>query len=142
MPLGVDPDGSIRQPLWSRRKLASSTATDVRSLRCLLPIESRISTLVRRVARRGRMGRDHLLTKPEHGIIYGQTPSVALPGSADMHPAWSYPWHRLPCQRASLRGKGRPGIFEGPPLPLVFLLSPICNPCSPLVYKIEGRAPH
>ena len=123
-------------------KLASSIVTDVRSLHSLLLVGSWISTLVRCADRRSGMGRDHLLTKPEHGIISGQTPSAAQSGSVDMHPAWSYPWHRLPCQRGSLRGKGGPSIFEGPPWPLVFLLSPICNPCFPLVYKKEGRVPH
>ena len=57
-----------------------------------------------------------------------------------MHPAWSYPQHHLPCQEGSLRGKRRPGTFEGPS-PLVFLLSPICNPCFPLVYKREAGHP-
>ena len=47
----------------------SSTVTDVGSLSHLLPVGSRFSTLVRRVAHRGGMGRDHLLTKPEHGPI-------------------------------------------------------------------------
>ena len=69
----------------------SPIVTNVRSLCCLLPIWPRISTLVRCVARRDGMGRDHLLIKPEHGIISGQMPSVALSGSADMHPAWGYP---------------------------------------------------
>ena len=54
--------------------------TDVRSLRRLLSVGSRINTLVRRAARRGGMGRDHLLTKPEHGPIRisGQMPSMEL----------------------------------------------------------------
>ena len=59
-----------------------------------------------------------------------------------MHPAWSYPWHHLPCQWGSHREKGRPDIFKGPHLPLIFLLSLICNPCSPLAYKRESKAPH
>ena len=139
---GADLDGSIRHPLRSRRKLASSTATDVRSLCCLLSVGPRISTLVRCATHRGGMRRDNLLTMSGHGIISGQTPNAALLGSMDMHPAWSYPWHHLSCQRGSLRGKGRPDIFEGPPLPLVSLFSPICNPCSPLAYKREGREPH
>ena len=136
----MDPDGSIRQPLWSRMKLTLSIVTDVRSLCRLLSVGSWFSTLFRRAVRRGGIGRDHLLTELEHGVISGQTPSVALSGSMDMHPAWSYPWHRLLCQRGSLRGKERPGIFEGPPWHLIFLLSPICNPCFPFVYKREGRA--
>ena len=80
----------------------SSTVTNVRPIRHLLPVGSWFSTLVCRAARRGGMGRDHLLTKPEHGIISGEMPSMTLSGSADMHLAWSYPWHRLPCQRGSL----------------------------------------
>ena len=51
---------------------------DVQSLRRSLPIELRINTPVRRTARRGEMGRDHLLIKPEHGIINGQTPIMEL----------------------------------------------------------------
>jgi len=47
---------------------------NVRSLRRLLPVGPRISTLVRRAARQGGMGRDNLLIMPEHGIISGQTP--------------------------------------------------------------------
>ena len=91
LPSGTDPDRSTRHLLWSRRKLASPTVTGVRSLCRLLPVGSRIRTLVRRADRRSGMGCDHLLTKPKHGIISGQTPSVALSGLADMHPAWSYP---------------------------------------------------
>ena len=56
-----------------------------------------------------------------------------------MHPAWSCPWHRLPCQEGSLRGKRRPGTFEGPS-PLVFLLSPYVIPASP--WSIKGKAGH
>ena len=130
LPLDMDPDGSIQQPLWSRRKLASSTVMDVQSLRRPLPVGLRINTSVHRTARRGGMGHSHLQIKLDRGIINGR------------RPAWSYPSHRLPCQHSWLRGKGRPGTFEEPSLPLVFLLSPICNPCSPLVYKREGRAPH
>jgi len=65
-----------------------------------------------------------------------------MTSSAGRRLAWGYPWHCLPCQWGPLRGKRRLDIFEGPSLPLVFLLSPICNPCSPLVYKREGRVPH
>ena len=140
MPSGVDPDRSIRQPLQSRRKLVSSTAMGMRSLCRLLPIGSQIRTLVRRTERQSRMGRDHLLTKPEHGIISGQTPSVALSGLADMHPAWSYPWHRLPCQRGPHRGKGRPSVLEGLPLPLVSSLLPSIIPALP--WPIKGKAEH
>ena len=106
----------------------SSTVTNVRHLRHLLPIGSWLDTLARRAARRGEIGRDHLLNEAR---------------------AWPYqdhrtcyPWHHLPCQQGRLKGKERPGTFEGPSLPLIFLLSPICNPCSSLIYKREGRAPH
>ena len=47
----------------------SPTVTNIGPLRRLLPVGSRLGTLVRRVARRGGMGRDHLLTRPEHGPI-------------------------------------------------------------------------
>jgi hypothetical protein len=57
----MDPNGSSRQPLQSRRKLASPTVTDVRSLSCLLPVWPLISTLVRCAARRGGMGCDNPL---------------------------------------------------------------------------------
>ena len=142
LPLGMDPDGSSRQPLWSRMKLTSSTVTDVQSLCCLLPVWPLISTLVRHAARRSRMGRDNSLTMPGHGIVSGQTPNAVLSGLADMRPAWSYPCHRLPCQWGPHRGKGRPDVLEGLPLPLVFLFSPICNPYSLLAYKRKSLAPH
>ena len=97
-----------------RRKLMSSTVRDVGPLRRLLPIGSRLGTLVRRAARQSGMGRDHL-------------PSEAR--------AWSFldqrtchPWHRLPCQQGRLKGKGRPGTFEGPSLPLVFFLFKASRP--------------
>ena len=138
----MDPDGSSRQPLRSRRKLASPTVTDMRSLRRLLPVWPRISTLVHRAARRGEMGLDNSLTMPGHGIVSEQTLSVALSGTADMRLTWGYPCHRLPCQWGPHGGKGRPGDPEGLPLPLIFLFSPIYNPCSPLAYKRESRAPH
>ena len=142
MPLGTDSYKSSRQPLRSRRKLASPTVTDVRSLYRLLLVWPLISTLVRRAAHRGGMGRDNPVTMLGHGIVSGQTPSTALSGSVDMRPGWGYSCHRLPCQQGPHRGNGRPSTFEGPSLPLVFSLSPIYNPCSPMVYKREGRAPH
>ena len=124
------------------RELASPIVTDVRSLCCLLPVRPLISTLFRLATRQGRMGRDNPLTMPRHGIISGQTLNAALLGSTDMPPTWGCPYHRLPCQRGPHRGKGRPSVLEGLPLPLIFLFSPICNPCSPLAYKRESRAPH
>ena len=96
------------------------TVMDVRSLHRLLPVWLRISTLVRRIARRSGMGCDNLLTMLGHGIISEQTPNEALSGSANMQPVWSYPWNCLPCQWAPHRGKGRPDIFEGPLLPSGF----------------------
>ena len=51
---------------------------DVRSLRRPLPVGSWINTLVHHAALQGGMGRDHLLIKPEHGIISGQAPSMEL----------------------------------------------------------------
>ena len=135
MSSGTDPDRSIRQPLRSRRKLISPTVMNVQSLCCLLPIWLLINTLVRRAARRGGMGCDNSLTMPGHGIVRRETPSMALSGLVDRRPAWSYPCPRLPCQWGPHRGKGRPSVIEGFPLPLVFLFSPIYNPCSPLAYK-------
>ena len=41
----------------------SSTVTNVGHIRRLLPIGSRLGTLVRRAARRGGTGRDHLLNE-------------------------------------------------------------------------------
>ena len=78
LPSGADPDGRIRQPLRSRKRLTSSTVTDVRSLRRPFPVGSRINTMVRRAAHRGGIGRDHLLIKPEHGIISGQMHNMEL----------------------------------------------------------------
>ena len=43
-----------------------------------LPVGSWINTLVYRATRQGRMGRDHLLIKLEHGIISEQTSSMEL----------------------------------------------------------------
>ena len=106
----------------------SSTVANVGPLRHLLPVGSRLGTLARRAIRRGRMGRDHLLNKARAWPYQDQQ--------------MCYPWHCLPYQRGWLRGKGRPGTFEGPSWPLVFLLSPIRNTCSLLIYKREGRAPH
>ena len=56
----------------------SSTMMDVQSLHCPLLVGLRIDTPVRRAARRGGMGHDHLLIKPERGIINGQTLSMEL----------------------------------------------------------------
>ena len=56
----------------------SSTVTDVQSLRRPLPVVLRIDTPVHHAARWGGMGRDHLLIKPECGIINGQTLSMEL----------------------------------------------------------------
>ena len=41
----------------------SSTVTNVWPLRRLLPVGSRLGILVRRTARQGEMGRDHLLNE-------------------------------------------------------------------------------
>ena len=51
------------------RGLTSPIVTDAWSLCCLLPIGSPISTLGRRAACRGGMGRHDPLTMPGHGII-------------------------------------------------------------------------
>ena len=95
----------------------SSTVTNMGLLCHLLPIGPRLGTVVRRAARRGGTGRDHLLNE------------VRVRPYQDQRTC--YPWHRLPCQRDRLKEKGRSGTFEGPSLPLVFSLSPIYNPYSP-----------
>ena len=128
LPSDTNPDRNIRQPLRSKRKIMSSIVTNMGPLRRLLPIGSRLGTLVRRAARRGEMGRDHLLNEARAWPYQDQR--------------MYYPWHHLPCQRGWLRGKGRPNTFKGLSWPLFFLLSPIYNPWSPLIYKREGRAPH
>ena len=106
----------------------SSTVTNVGPLHHLLPLGSWLDILARRATRQSGMGRDHLLNKARARPYQDQR--------------MCYPWHRLPCQQGRLKGKGRPNTFEGPSLPLVFLLSPVCNPCSPLIYKREGRVAH
>ena len=123
------------------RELALPIMIDVWSLCCLLPVWPLISTLVRRAAHRGGVGHDDPLTIPRHGIISGQAPSVALSWSADMRSTWGHPCRYLPCQWGPHGEKGRPDNPKGLPLPLIFLFSPICNPCSPLAYKRESREP-
>ena len=59
---------------------------------------------------------------------------------ADKRPAWGYPYHHLPCQRNPRKGKGRPGDLKDS-----LSRSPLfscCNPCFPLAYKRESKAPH
>ena len=51
---------------------------DTWSLCCLLPVRPLISTLVRRAAHRGGVGRYDLLTTLGHGIIGSQAPGVEL----------------------------------------------------------------
>ena len=58
----------------------SSTVTNEGPLRRLLPVGLRLGTLVRRAARQGRMGRDHLLNEAEHGPI--KISERAIPGTA------------------------------------------------------------
>ena len=106
----------------------SSTVMNVGPLRRLLPVGLRLGTLVRRTVCRGGMGRDHLLNEARARPYQGQRTC--------------YPWRRLPYQQDRLKGKVRPGTFEGSSLTLVFSFSLICNPCFSLVYKREGRAPH
>ena len=111
-----------------RMKLMSSAVMNVGPLHHLLPIGSWLGTLVRRAVHQDRMGCGHLLNEARVRPYQDQRTC--------------YPWHLLSCQQDRLEGKGRPGTFEGPSLPLVFPLSPIFHPCSPLIYKREGRAPH
>ena len=87
----------------------SSTKMNMGPLCHLLPVESRLDTLVRRAAYRGEMGRNHLLNEARARPYQDQRTC--------------YPWHRLPYQQGRLKGKGRPGTFEGPSLPLVFCFS-------------------
>ena len=113
----------------------SSTVMNVGPLRHLLLVGSQLSTLARCAARRSGMGCDHLLNEARAHLL---NEARARPYQDQRT---CYPWHGLPCQQGRLKRKGRPGTFEGPSLPLVFPLSTICNPYSPLVYKREGRAP-
>ena len=61
----------------------SSTVTNVGPLRRLLPVGSRLGTLVRRAAHRDGMGRDHLLNKARARPYQDQRTY--------------YLWHHLPC---------------------------------------------
>ena len=98
----------------------------------LLPVGSRFSALVRRAARRRGMGRDHLLTKPEHGPIRirGHAPSMELSLAPSTMSGGL-------AQRKKKTRHLRRTFFAS-----IFLFSPICNSCFPLVYKREGRVPH
>ena len=118
LPSDMNPDGNIRQPLWSRRKLMSSIVMNLGPLRHLLPVGSWLGTLARRTIRRSRMGRDHLLNEARAWPYQDQRTC--------------YPWHCLSCQGDSVRGRGGPNIVEGSPWPLVFLHSPICKSLLPL----------
>jgi len=122
------------------RELTSPTVIDAWSLCCLLPVWPLISTLVRRAARRGGVGRDGPLTMPGRGIVSGQEPGVALSWSADRRPAWGCPYHCLPCQRGPHEGKGRPDDPEGLPLPLMSLALPSVTHALP--WPLKGKAGH
>ena len=80
----TNPDGDIQQPLRFRRKLMSSTVTNVGPLRRLLPVGSRFGTLVRRATRQDGMGRDHLLNEARARPYQDQRTCAqhgAIPGS-------------------------------------------------------------
>jgi len=64
-----------------------------------------------------------------------------MASSADRRPAWSCPYHRLPCQRGPHRGKERPGDPEGLPLPLVFLFCPVVTRAFPWPIKEKAGRP-
>ena len=129
MPSGADPDGRIRQPLWSRRRLTSSIVTDVRSLCHPLLVGSRINTLIYRAASRGGIGHDHLMIKTEHGIISGQTPSIELSLAPSVVSAGLI-------QRKRKTRHLRRTFFASD-----FCSFPIYNPCFPLVYKRKAGHP-
>ena len=114
----------------------SSTVTNVGSLRRLLPTGSWLGTLVRRAARRGRMGLGNSLTVPGHGIVSGQMLSAALSGSPNVLSLASSVMSIGQTQRKRKTQHLRRTFFASS-----FLLSPICNPCSLLIYRREGRAP-
>ena len=78
LPSDTNPDRNIRQPLWSRRKLMSSTVTNVGPLRRLLLVGSWLCTLARRTIRRSRMGRDHLLKQGQSTALSGSTNMLSL----------------------------------------------------------------
>ena len=109
----------------------SSTVTNMGPLRRLLPIGSRLGTLVLHAVHRGGMGRDHLLNEAR---------------------AWPYQDQRACTQHGAIHGTvcyvsgARSEEKEDPAslkdlIVLWFSSLPIYNPCFPLVYKREGRAP-
>ena len=53
LPLDTNPDENIRQPLRSKKETHVIYSANMEPLRRLLPIGSRLGTLVRRTARRG-----------------------------------------------------------------------------------------
>ena len=92
----------------------------------LLPVESWLGALTHRTVRRGRIGHDHSLK---------QSQSLALSGSAK---------HAIPgvvCQvsRAGSGEKKDPAPSKDLLYLWFFLLSPICNPCSPLGLQKGGQ---
>ena len=61
-----------------------------------------------------------------------------MASSADRRPAWSYPYHLMPCQRGLHKGEERPSDPEGFPLPLILLFSPVVTCAFP--WPIKGKA--
>ena len=127
-PPGEEPDTGIRQPLCSKEGLSSSMMTNGQSPCHPLHMRSEIDNPVRHAARRGETGRIHLLNEAR-----------AWPTKINKHATPDTVCHVMQGRRGK---KGGPRSFKGPSIPWYFPLSPICNPCSPLVYKREGRAPH
>ena len=74
------------------------------------------------------MGHDHLQNAASSAHKY----PLNVPTSDT-----SWPCLRLAWRKRKTRALRRTFYTLG-----IFLFSPICNPCSPLVYKGEGRAPH
>ena len=102
---------------------------DVQSLHRTLPVGLRINTLVRRAARRGGMGRDHLLIKSERGIINGQRPSMELSLAPSAVSAW------LAQRKRKTRHLQRTFFASG-----FFFLLPSIIPAPP--WSIKGKAGH
>ena len=99
------------------------------SFPCLLPVESWLGTLTHRTVHRGRMGRDHSLKRSQNPALLGST-KHAIPS--------------VVCNVSKVDSREKEDLAPSKDLLYLwfFPLSPIYNPCSPLVYKREGRAPH
>ena len=127
-PPGEEPDMDIRQPLRSKRGLPSSVVANEQSLRHPLPTGSKINNPVRHATHGGGTGHTHLLNEAR-----------AWPLKINNHATPDTVYHVMHGRHGK---KGDPDPSKDLLYSWYFPLSLICNPCSPLVYKREGRAPH